>query len=157
MKFYLSELLSHEKPLTPPRAKSVFQVCLHTWYRRRASQHDVQNSLLFMSANRPARLHFSLRRALLCTLCLLAMTATGPASAQQDAATVPDRTAATRIELDQEANAIRFFIDGEESAVLDAEGLHVRKSINYVGMITDYGRADFDNHTRHAQEDADAQ
>lgn len=31
----------------------------------------------------------------------------------------------TRIEVDQQGNAIRFFVSGEEIAMLDASGLHV--------------------------------
>jgi hypothetical protein len=39
------------------------------------------------------------------------------------AAAVP--ATVTRIEVDQQGNAIRFFVSGEEIAMLDASGLHV--------------------------------
>jgi hypothetical protein len=39
------------------------------------------------------------------------------------AATVP--ATVTRIEVDQQVNAIRFFVSGEEIAMLDASGLQV--------------------------------
>lgn len=44
---------------------------------------------------------------------------------------------ATRIEADADSNVIRFFINGQEQAVLDAEGLHVDGSIDYTGGLTD--------------------
>lgn len=44
---------------------------------------------------------------------------------------------ATRIEADTDSNVIRFFINGQEQAVLDAQGLHVNGSIAYSGTITD--------------------
>lgn len=57
-------------------------------------------------------------------------------------------SAATRIEVDEEAGAIRFFIDGHEKARLDAAGLHVRENIDYGGTLTDYGQKGFDDHIR---------
>ena len=48
--------------------------------------------------------------------------------------------AVTRIEVDEQANIIRFFIDGEESMRLDPNGLHVRDNQTYGGMIMDVGR-----------------
>ena len=39
------------------------------------------------------------------------------------AAAVP--ATVTRIEVDQQGNAIRFFVSGEEIAMLDASGLHI--------------------------------
>jgi hypothetical protein len=46
---------------------------------------------------------------------------------------------ATRIEIDQKAQVIRFMIDGHERAILDDAGLHVQGDITYVGMIKDIG------------------
>lgn len=48
-----------------------------------------------------------------------------------------DKVAATRIEADEQAGAIRFIVEGEERAVLDADGLHVNGSIDYTGKLTD--------------------
>lgn len=48
-------------------------------------------------------------------------------------------SATTRIEVDQDANVIRFFIDGQESVRIDAKGLHVREDIQYRGRILDIG------------------
>ena len=53
---------------------------------------------------------------------------------QRAAATAPQ---AMRIEADQAAGVIRFFIDGEERAVLGADGLHISGSIEYTGAIAD--------------------
>ena len=41
--------------------------------------------------------------------------------------------------VDEEAGIIRFFIDGEEKASLDATGLHVNGSITYSGTVRDIG------------------
>jgi hypothetical protein len=46
---------------------------------------------------------------------------------------------ATRIEVDQDANVIRFFIEGQEAVRIDARGLHVREDIRYRGTIKDTG------------------
>lgn len=99
-----------------------------------------------MPQDRPARLHLSLWHGVLCALCLLALfllALAGPAHAQQDTASVPDQSAespATRIEIDEQAGVIRFVIDGEERAVLDADGFHVDGDIDYAGTITDGNR-----------------
>jgi hypothetical protein len=64
----------------------------------------------------------------------------------QEAAAIPAETEtpptaleATRIEVDQDANVIRFFIDGQEAVRIDATGLHVRENIRYGGTIKDTG------------------
>jgi hypothetical protein len=46
---------------------------------------------------------------------------------------------ATRIEIDQKTQVIRFVIDGHERALLDAAGLHVRDDITYGGIVKDVG------------------
>lgn len=73
----------------------------------------------------------------LAALCVLA----GPAVAENQprAAQTTAARAETRIEVDEQANVIRFFIDGEERAVLDASGLHVNGDVNYAGKIKDVG------------------
>jgi hypothetical protein len=47
---------------------------------------------------------------------------------------------------DQEHGTFRFMIDGQETARLDAEGFHVRESIDYGGVLTDTGTAYYDAH-----------
>lgn len=54
---------------------------------------------------------------------------------------------ATRIELDQQANIIRIFIDGEQTAQIDGSGLHVREDISFGGVMSDYGRSGFTDHS----------
>lgn|GEM_PF-6338173 len=46
---------------------------------------------------------------------------------------------ATRIETDEQAGAIRFFIDGQEAVRIDAAGLHVRDDVRFGGTIKDVG------------------
>lgn len=53
---------------------------------------------------------------------------------------------ATRIEVDQHADAIRVFIDGEQIAQIDRSGLHVREGISYGDTIVDYDRPGFSAH-----------
>ncbi|MBL27256.1 MAG: hypothetical protein CMM50_06880 [Rhodospirillaceae bacterium] len=57
------------------------------------------------------------------------------AGAQDSSAATAD--AATRIEVDEEADVIRFIVGGEERAVLDADGLHVNGSVEFTGTMTD--------------------
>lgn len=47
---------------------------------------------------------------------------------------------------DEEAKTFRFLIDGSEVARLDADGLHVRDSIEYGGSITDIGVGNYEQH-----------
>ncbi|MCG7983350.1 MAG: hypothetical protein JAY90_11455 [Candidatus Thiodiazotropha lotti] len=56
------------------------------------------------------------------------------------AETVSTAVEDTRIEVDQDANVIRFFIDGEEAVHIDATGLQVRDNIRYGGVTVDIGR-----------------
>lgn len=55
---------------------------------------------------------------------------------------------------DQEAGAFRFLIDGKEVARLDGEGLHLRESIEYGGVLTDTGTAHYDEHAAVPEEGA---
>jgi len=50
---------------------------------------------------------------------------------------------ATRIEVDDQAGVIRFYVKGQEQALLDTAGLHVHGDINFTGVMTDYGEAGF--------------
>lgn len=50
---------------------------------------------------------------------------------------------ATRIDVDQEAGNIRFFINGKEAARLNEEGLFVRGKISYGGVLHDRGSSAF--------------
>ncbi len=46
---------------------------------------------------------------------------------------------ATRVEVDRKANVIRFVIDGQERALLDAAGLHVKGDLEFTGQTVDIG------------------
>lgn len=46
---------------------------------------------------------------------------------------------ATRVEIDQKSGVIRFVIDGQERAVLDAVGLHVNGNLEFTGQTIDIG------------------
>lgn len=45
----------------------------------------------------------------------------------------------TAVIVDQERGVIRFLIEGQEKAFLDASGLHVNGDITYTGTIKDSG------------------
>jgi hypothetical protein len=51
---------------------------------------------------------------------------------------------ATRIETDQKTGAMLFIVNGQEEAQLDANGLHVRQSVQYGGTMTDVGVSSYD-------------
>ena len=53
------------------------------------------------------------------------------------AVAAPNTKPRTRIEIDQDAAVIRFITDGQERAVLDADGLHVRGDIHFTGQVID--------------------
>lgn len=74
-----------------------------------------------------------------------------------ESATAPIKPAKTRIEVDERAGIIRFFIDGQEKATLNADGLHIQGDIDYAGTIRDVGAAGSDSPARETQENADAQ
>jgi hypothetical protein len=50
----------------------------------------------------------------------------------------------TRIEIEQEAKAFIFIIEGKPAALLDENGLHVRRAIVYGDTLTDAGTQSFD-------------
>lgn len=66
------------------------------------------------------------------------------ASAQESPARTAEgaaaSTSATRIEVDEQAHVIRFFIEGEERGVLHADGLHINGDIDYSGTLQDGNR-----------------
>ena len=62
----------------------------------------------------------------------------------------------TRIETDDQADVIRFYVKGQLAAILDETGLHVRDDVNYAGSITDYGPSGFDAHAAGLKGHADA-
>lgn len=94
------------------------------------------------SGKKLSRSQSPVRRAALAAFCILALAA--PSLAQEQSAPVQVEPASTRIEVDDQAGVIRFFIDGREKARFDAAGLHVRENIDYGGMLTDYGQTGFD-------------
>lgn len=62
----------------------------------------------------------------------------------------------TRIEVDQKAKAFVFIIDGKPAALLDENGLHVRRAIVYGDTLTDAGTQSFDKRMQElGKEDAD--
>ena len=77
-------------------------------------------------------------RALMCAFLISApLHSVSPAFAQEQAAQA--QPAATRIEVDEQAGVIRFFIEGEKRAALDAAGLHVNGNIEFTGQTVDIG------------------
>lgn len=56
-----------------------------------------------------------------------------------------EKPSGQRVEIrpDQAAGAVRIIIDGEEAVIIDKEGLHVRRNIEYGGSISDYGEKGF--------------
>lgn len=90
-------------------------------------------------------------RARYLSVLLLLLIPCAPVWAGADSPTASDKAAeaattarSPRIVLDDERNEIHFVIDGKVAAVLDANGLRVRESIEYGGTVTDTGAADFD-------------
>lgn len=65
-----------------------------------------------------------------------------------------DKVAATRIEADEKAGVIRFIVEGEVRAVLDASGLHVQGDIGFGGVMTDYGAEGFQSHFTETEDGA---
>ena len=83
-----------------------------------------------------------MRRFMLVSLIVLftgTAHAAGPASDEKPAtaAAHPVGQQATRIETDQKTGAIRFIVNGQEQARIDATGLHVRGNFEYSGEAVD--------------------
>jgi len=83
-------------------------------------------------------------------IAVLLLMLSNPVHAQESSAVSAEAGATftasgdTRIELDEQAGVIRFFIDGQQRAFLDADGLHVRDALDYGGVLVDVGKAAFD-------------
>jgi hypothetical protein len=80
-----------------------------------------------------------MRRIFLASMLLMisgTAHAAGPAQAQ------PTAPEATRIETDQKTGAVKIIVNNREVARFNAEGLQVKDSINYGGIITDSGSSD---------------
>lgn len=123
--------------------------------RRRAAAHENSDSFtLLESGSRAARLRLSIDRAVLTAAFVIVLSA--PALAQEQSHPALGDPAATRIEIDEQANVIRFIVDGQEAMRLDAAGLHVRNDIDYGGALTDYGQTGFDAQAAKAAEGRDA-
>lgn len=78
-------------------------------------------------------------RRFIASIAVLAAFIGHPALAEETASQEP-----TRIEIDQEAKAFIFIIDGKPAALLDENGLHVRRAIVYGDTLTDAGMSSFD-------------
>lgn len=61
----------------------------------------------------------------------------------QDTAAQADALPSTRIEADNDTGVIRFIVRGQVAAILMADGLHVRESVGYGGVVIDYGTEGF--------------
>jgi hypothetical protein len=84
--------------------------------------------------------------ALFCPILLAAFV---PAPVQaEDVPPAEHMANATRIESDNEADVIRFYVKGQLAAFLDDTGLHIRESIHYDGTIADSGPDGFKEYTR---------
>jgi hypothetical protein len=165
MRLYQYRILKTIQNFAPSGADREFRldsnISAQSRNRGRAAKPGNIPSRKYMPRNRPARPHFSARRAALAVFCVFAMSAAALAQEQPSSFTDPLPSGAaksqnTRIEIDQDAGAIHFVIDGAEVARLDAAGLHVREGVSYGGMLTDYGQAGFDGHTAEAGEGRDA-
>jgi hypothetical protein len=78
-------------------------------------------------------------RLFIATAAALAAITGYPALAEETA-----QKETTRIEVDQKAKAFIFIIDGKPAALLDENGLHVRRAIVYGETLTDAGTQSFD-------------
>lgn len=99
------------------------------------------------SSDRLVRTRYRLFPCLI--FCVLALSVPPPATAEEvpksnrktvagkAAVAAPNTKPRTRIEIDQDAAVIRFITDGQERAVLDADGLHVRGDIHFTGQVID--------------------
>jgi hypothetical protein len=75
-----------------------------------------------------------------CTIVLLS----GFAAAADTQLPHPDQqTQQTRIETDQKTGAVKIIVDNREVARFDARGLHVRKDLEYGGIVSDTGEAGY--------------
>jgi hypothetical protein len=83
-----------------------------------------------------------MRQSILAAMLLLisgTAHAAGPALASTGEA-----TQATRIETDQKTGAVRIIVDGREVARFERDGLHVRRDVDYGGLMKDTGPQGYD-------------
>lgn len=85
-----------------------------------------------------------MRNRYLSALFLLLIPLGSAWAASDKAAEAATTAKSPKIVLDQERNEIHFVIDGKIAAVLDANGLRVRESIEYGGTLTDTGTVHYD-------------
>jgi hypothetical protein len=72
-----------------------------------------------------------------------AARAAGPATPPTGHEPAPAQAGeATRIETDQKTGAVKIIVNGKEVARFNAEGLQVKDSVEYGGMLTDSGSSD---------------
>lgn len=82
----------------------------------------------------------------ICAITLFAVIAVGvavPVSADEHSALQQTRQSVDMV-LDHATGAVRFYVDGQEVARIDRDGLRVRDDIEYGGTITDTGRDYYD-------------
>jgi hypothetical protein len=84
-----------------------------------------------------------MKRTLLCCSALALFSLIAPANAEE---VKTDRLGGgdSYIAVDEETGTIVFVINGEKEAVLDAQGLHVRKDVQFGGVVRDTGTEAFD-------------
>lgn len=73
-------------------------------------------------------------------VCLVSSFIVGRATAIPRAQADAQRTS---IVSDEKAGVLRFMIDGNQVAYIDAHGFNVLDDIGYGGAITDYGQGEF--------------
>ena len=54
----------------------------------------------------------------------------------------------TRVEADQKTSTVKIIVDNREVARFDARGLHVRKDLDYGGILSDTGEAGYVTETK---------
>lgn len=85
------------------------------------------------------------KRFIACLAALVAVFIFAMAAKTGAAASTAEKPADQRVEIrsDQAAGAVHIIIDGQETVIIDQQGLHVRRDIEYGGTITDYGEKGF--------------
>ena len=72
-------------------------------------------------------------------LALLCLSAASPVFAEEPATPT---TAATEVQVDEEAAVIRFVVDGKTIATIDQSGLTIEGDLRYTGVTHDVGKPD---------------
>lgn len=78
---------------------------------------------------------------------LLLISGTAHAARPTAPEPAPAQAEATRIDTDQKTGAIRFIVNGQEQARIDATGLHVRHNVAFGGMTKGIGSDGYDKGT----------